>query len=64
LAENVLLRKIFGHQRAQLKGWRKLLTDVFNVVFFSPNIIRAKSDKGGECGTYGEKEKHVQRFGG
>jgi hypothetical protein len=57
LAEGVLLRKIFGHHRAQLKekGENCILMGSM-LCTFSPNIIRLNNEKGGECGTYGGKK--------
>ena len=40
--ENRVLRRIFGHMRAEITGeWRKLHNEELNDMYSSPNIIRA-----------------------
>jgi hypothetical protein len=40
--ENMVRRRIFGRKRDEETGeWRKIHNEELNVVYYSPNIIRA-----------------------
>jgi hypothetical protein len=73
--ENRVLRRVFGPKRDEATGeWRRLHNEELNDLYSSPNIIiiiivnnnynQIENDMGGECSTYGGKERCIQDFGG
>jgi hypothetical protein len=41
-----VLRRIFGPKRDEVKGkWIKLINEQFNVLYWSPNIVRAVNSR-------------------
>ena len=66
--ENRVLRRLFGPKRDEVTGKRrKLHNEEINVLYSSPNIMRAikiENEMGGACSAYGGGERHVQDFGG
>ena len=66
--ENRLLRRIFGPTRDGVTGvWRKLHTEELNDLYSTQYCAGDKIEKnemGRTCGTYGERERCAQGFGG
>ena len=62
--ENRVLRNIFGHKRDEVTGeWRKLHNEELRDLYFSPNIIQIKNERGAARSTLGE-DRCIQGFGG
>jgi len=55
--ENMVLRRIFGPRRNEVKGeWRKLHNEELTDLYSSPSIVSDKIEKnemGWACGAYG-----------
>jgi hypothetical protein len=60
-----VLRKISGPNRDEVtvKGLR-IDNEELHYLYYSPNIIRVKSEIGGASGTHGEEERYLKRSGG
>jgi hypothetical protein len=57
------LRKIFGPEWYKVTGeWRNLHNEQLNYLYCSPNIIRAKNERGRVCSTYGGEKNCIQGF--
>jgi hypothetical protein len=67
--KNMVMRKIFGPKRNEVTGERKkLYTEELYDMYstqkcYLGNLIKRKQ-MGGACGTYEEKMRRIQRFGG
>jgi hypothetical protein len=65
--ENMVLRRIFGPKRDEVRGeWRKLHNEELHILYSSPNIIRQiKSRRKRRAGHVARmREESVQGFGG
>ena len=68
--ENMVLRRIFGPRRDEVRGeWRRLHNEELNVLYFSPNLVRVikwrrmrwaghVASMGEERGVYRREEDH------
>jgi hypothetical protein len=61
--ENRVLRRIFGPQRDEVGGWRKLRNEVLHNLYSSPSIIRMIKSRrmrwGGHVVRMGGREMHI-----
>jgi len=67
--EKRVLRRIFGPRRDEVIGeWSKLHNEELNDTYPSPNIFRVIKSRRmrweGHVARMGEKDRHIQSFGG
>jgi hypothetical protein len=67
--ENIVLRKIFGPKRGEVRGdWRKLHNEELHNLYSSPTFVRVITSRRmrwvGHGARMREVERRVQRFGG
>ena len=60
--EDMVLRRIFGPRRNEVRERRRLHNEKLNDLYSSPNSDKFENEMGGECSAYGGKGRRILAY--